>query len=515
MVSPKLHKSGIRNSLTKKYNDLKSQVENPGGADNILYSLYKISMQSWKSHEKRVADMSREIIGYNLSLNDRAVADNYLTAYKVNVMENSKRIKNADNVISATDSLDDFLYKGLENSTIEIREEIKKDSKPMSLTERAITKIIDTDIPYGTPGILEGSESKYTENVIRPDFESYSKTRSEKAPGFLRRAGKALTKTLVYGAAAALIGLCVTSGIGNDNKPNAKINEARVGMVSEKEDNKPKTTPEQSYAKLAVSDSYAEKNNEIAQPTEEIVQPAEKNLIIKSSDEEVTEPDQISNQAFHTYTFQYASNFDSEDFQKKSPKKSACEELGIQKQQYLIDKPEDFDYPKRLHKRCEQLNKEGKHLEDAVTRVGWVAAVGNDVMERPVRFISGLCGGLWGAGSKIIGNKNDGFKTGWKNGDQFGAYVMDGFYGGVTKTEFDGKLLSLDLKGALEIPYGMEDTTLGGHAKLGQVIWWDFIAPFVANNNFSGGEGGSNPVKPVIKPVEGVTGGRTGGVGLR
>ena len=79
---------------------------------------------------------------------------------------------------------------------------------------------------------------------------------------------------------------------------------------------------------------------------------------------------------------------------------------------------------------------------------------------------------------------------------------MDGFYGGRTKTEFDGKLLQLDLKGALAIPYCTEDTKLGGDVKLAEVVWWDFVFPWLADDIFSGDGGG---------PSSG--GGRTEGAG--
>jgi hypothetical protein len=378
----------------------------------------------------------------------------------------------------------------LENEVYKV-EKNALDSKPMSLTEIPIANITETVIPYGTygtPRILEGSNTN--PRVIMPDFESYSRTRLEKAPGFLRRAGKALTKTLVTFGVITAVGVAVFfAGRYSGKKSQEPIIESqqdKITCLDQKISSLEYKIKKDGIYKAEIEKIIEETSKRAREQADYLQKLSAENLPANIAWEE--------RMAMHGNTSSGPAD-----------KCKVCTELGIEKQQYLKDKP--GDYPKRLDERCKQLNKEGKHLEDAMTRVGWVAAVGNDVIEGPVRFLTGLGGGIWGAGSKIIGNENDGFDNGWKNGDQFGAYVIDGFYGGVTKTEFDGMLLSLKPEEALDLVYYMEDTTLGGHAKLGEVIFWDFIAPFVANNNLGNG-GNGHHAGSVIKPVEGVTGGR-------
>ena len=85
-----------------------------------------------------------------------------------------------------------------------------------------------------------------------------------------------------------------------------------------------------------------------------------------------------------------------------------------------------------------------------------------------------------------------------------GTPSADSFYGGRSKMEFDGRILAGDFKGAIAIPYCTEKTKLGGHVKLGEIVWWDFVFPFVAKDIFSSG-GGNNK--------GGITGGKNGGPG--
>jgi len=160
-MAPKTQRKGIRAALTETYNTLKSQSENNCEV-TPLYNLYRISMKSCESHEKRVVEMINEIEKekYNLNLNERKALSNFLETYGFNVVKNSKRIKNSGNVASVTNSLYNFLHQEIENPNLKIHEI----SRPKSLTERAA-------------------------NVIRPDFAKYSETRQK--TGVLARTGHA------------------------------------------------------------------------------------------------------------------------------------------------------------------------------------------------------------------------------------------------------------------------------------------------------------------------------------
>jgi len=152
------------------------------------------------------------------------------------------------------------------------------------------------------------------------------------------------------------------------------------------------------------------------------------------------------------------------------PENCECADIGFEKQQYLKDK--FMEYPSRIGKDHIKKNwKEKKPIRFLGSLVGGALATVNDGLEFFIaRPVAGAAGAVLGTGSRILGNKNEGLKKGWKDGNKIAAFVMDGIPGGVSKNAFDAYLLQGKFKKALKVPYCMEDTRLGGHVKTGEII---------------------------------------------
>ena len=189
------------------------------------------------------------------------------------------------------------------------------------------------------------------------------------------------------------------------------------------------------------------------------------------------------------------------------------EEFGITKEHYMT---EPFTYGNELSDKADKHLKDGELFSWAWTGLARVGALANDIIEVPVTTVTAASGAVWGTGSNLIGNKDDGFSVGWKNGEKFGKARMDNFYGGRSKWVFDDRLLNLDLEGAINVPYCTSKTELGGHVGLSEIVWWDFVAPFI---NWSGSSSGNNPIQTVTGGITGEPsgtgpiGGTSGGAG--
>ncbi|MFA7707534.1 MAG: hypothetical protein WCX73_01160 [Candidatus Pacearchaeota archaeon] len=167
-------------------------------------------------------------------------------------------------------------------------------------------------------------------------------------------------------------------------------------------------------------------------------------------------------------------------------------EMNFQEQQYLIDAnaPDaPFAYANRVGNKAKKLSQEKNHLGSAAARIGQGFAIVNSVVGVPVTWASESGGALWGIGSNTIGNKWDGADNGWKNGRKFAKFFMDGLPGGETKDTVDYYLLSGHWKKAIATPYCMENTKLGGHAKLGEVAASNFFSFKWFFDMFKGGHG--------------------------
>lgn len=113
-----------------------------------------------------------------------------------------------------------------------------------------------------------------------------------------------------------------------------------------------------------------------------------------------------------------------------------------------------MEYPQELDELCKKFSKDGKILENILTRGGWLLAGLNDIVEAPLAAVAGFVGQVFGE------------EKGKQNCINFVKYFADGTIGGKTYFEMHNKLFRLDGKGAIKVAYDTETTKLGGLGKL-------------------------------------------------
>lgn len=116
----------------------------------------------------------------------------------------------------------------------------------------------------------------------------------------------------------------------------------------------------------------------------------------------------------------------------------------ITKQKYLHEEP--FNYTAELDCKCIEYSKQGKILENILTRGAWALAV-----------LNGSGKVVASGGLEVVAG--DG-------GKNFALYTFDGTYGGRTFDETVGKILQGKIGEGIKVAYDAEDTGLGGHGKI-------------------------------------------------
>lgn len=158
-----------------------------------------------------------------------------------------------------------------------------------------------------------------------------------------------------------------------------------------------------------------------------------------------------------------------------------------------------FEYPDELGKQADKYWEQGKSLEWFVTILGQGAAGINDIVEAPVNLGCGIVGGAGGVVGQILGKEGDNFEKGYKDGEKLGKDFMGGVIGGPLYNEVYGKLLSGDLKGAIELPYRVADTEFRGHVNTAIVHCSTaaaIVLPLVKHGHAKAAPSGPGPFPP-------------------
>lgn len=116
----------------------------------------------------------------------------------------------------------------------------------------------------------------------------------------------------------------------------------------------------------------------------------------------------------------------------------------ITQQKYLHEEP--FNYASELDCKCQEYSKQGKILENLLTRGAWTLSV-----------LNGSGKVVTSGGLEVVAGEN---------GKNFALYTFDGTYGGRTFDETIEKILQGKLGEAVKVSYDAEDTELGGHGKI-------------------------------------------------